>query len=89
LAIPKVAGCKCYILAVVGREWKNTMPEALDKFLQKTGNGLAVVDGEFAKLLLYVGGRETVTTQDVDSIIVNSRACDFFEVINLFLCRKF
>jgi DNA polymerase III delta subunit len=39
--------------------------------------------------LLYVGGGETVTTQDVDSIIVDSRPGAFFEAINLFFEENF
>jgi DNA polymerase-3 subunit delta len=89
LDAPKVEGCERYILGVVGRECKKMTPEVLHKFLQKTGNDLATIDGELAKLLLYIGGGETIDTRDVDSIVVDSRAGDFFEAINLFFEENF
>jgi DNA polymerase III delta subunit len=80
-----VKGCERHILGIVGRECTKNDAGSTVQIVTKKGNDLAVVDGELAKLLLYVGGGETVTPQDVDLIVVDSRAGDFFEVINLFL----
>jgi DNA polymerase-3 subunit delta len=89
LDTPKLEGCERYILRVVGRECKKMTPEALHNFLQKTNNDLATIDSELAKLLLYVGDGNPITAQDVESIVVDSRAGDFFEAINLFFEENF
>ncbi|MDR1303157.1 MAG: hypothetical protein LBJ81_00885 [Puniceicoccales bacterium] len=89
LDTPKLGGGERYVLDLAGRECKKMTPEALQNFLQKTGDDLAVVDSELAKLFLYVGGGNPIAAQDVESIVVDARAGDFLGAINLFFEENF
>jgi DNA polymerase-3 subunit delta len=84
LDMPKTVGCERYVRDTVRREGKGITPEALEQFLQQTGNDLMVVDGELGKLLLYVGEKSEIGIEDVDSIVVDLRENDFFETIDSF-----
>jgi DNA polymerase-3 subunit delta len=89
LDTPKLVGCEHYIREVVERERKKIPPQSLEKFLQKTGNDLAVIANELTKLLIHVGDRDTVDVRDIDAIVVDWRDGDFFEMIDLFFEENF
>jgi DNA polymerase-3 subunit delta len=84
LDAPKRGGCEQYIRDGVRHAQKKITAEALNKFLLRTGNDLAMIDTELDKLLLYVGGKGDIEPEDIDAIVIDWRDSDFFEAIDLF-----
>ncbi|MDR3317506.1 MAG: DNA polymerase III subunit delta [Puniceicoccales bacterium] len=87
LETPKLLGCEKYIFDIVKQEKKKMTSEASSKFLQRTGNDLAVIDNELKKLLLYTADKSDIDAQDIEAIVTDLRDSDFFETIDLFFCE--
>jgi DNA polymerase III delta subunit len=81
---PKKAECERYVLDTVRGESRNITPQALHQLLQYTPNDLMEIDQELQKLLLYTADQGTIDVQDVDSIVVDRKGSDFFEMIDSF-----
>jgi DNA polymerase-3 subunit delta len=84
LEVPKTPGCEQYVRDVVKGEKKKITPEALQKFLQRTGNDLATIDNELDKLLLYALDESEIGVRDINAVVVDLRDSDFFETVDLF-----
>ena len=54
---------------VTGKHGKKIAPDAGEMMLEWLGNDLAVLNGELEKLLIYIGPRETITCQDVSTMV--------------------
>jgi DNA polymerase-3 subunit delta len=80
----KKVDCEQYIRSTVGNCGKKITSDALDNFLQYSGNDLGIIDGELDKLLLYTHGKNEISREDVDAVAVDLRSGDFFETVDLF-----
>lgn len=81
---PKALDCERLLLEKVEKEQKKIIPEAKALFLRRTGNETAVIDNELEKLLLYVGDRREIDSEDVRAVVVDLQNSDFFETIDSF-----
>ena len=67
--------------AAVQRE-KKLAPDAAELLIACKGNDLAALDGEVEKLSLYVGQRETITVEDVSTLVISTAGVGAFDVTN-------
>jgi DNA polymerase-3 subunit delta len=81
---PKLVGCERYVRDRVKVEGKKISAEALNQFLGRTGNDLAIIAGELDKLLLHVADESEIDARHVGAIVVDLRSDDFFETVELF-----
>jgi DNA polymerase-3 subunit delta len=72
------------MLSAIKNIGKKIKSDALNKFLQYTGNDLGIIHSELDKLLLYVHEKSEITWEDVEAIAVDFRGDDFFETVDLF-----
>lgn len=56
--------------------------DAARSILDHVGESLGVLDGELAKLAVYVGSRATITTADVERLVGHDREQKVFGVLN-------
>ena len=73
-----------YVSNLLNQQGKTIDPDALERFLQRTGGDSASIDVELQKLLIYTDGKPLITLSDVESITVDLRGNDFFETIDAF-----
>ncbi|MDR1906990.1 MAG: DNA polymerase III subunit delta [Puniceicoccales bacterium] len=81
---PKKVGCEQYVLSAIKDIGKKIKSDALNKFLQYTGNDLGIIHSELDKLLLYVHEKNEITREDIEAIAIDLHSDDFFETVDLF-----
>ncbi|MDR0351691.1 MAG: hypothetical protein LBH49_03560 [Puniceicoccales bacterium] len=60
----------------------------LEKIVSKIGSDSRTLFSEIDKLITYIYPRKTVSAKDIDDIIMETQASDFFETVDLFFQKN-
>lgn len=71
-----------WILGRVKREQKNITRDALNQFLQATGEDMGNIDRELEKLLCYCMEKEAIETADVQAVCTYQTVNKIFDMVN-------
>ena len=71
-----------WILGILKKENRNITKETLQTFLVKTGSDMQMIKNELDKLVAYTGGRDVITTDDVEQVCITQTTNKIFEMIN-------
>lgn len=77
-----------WILGNVKKEQKKITENAMQLFLEKTGNDMGTIQKELEKLFCYTYGREEITVSDVEAICTTQTANKIFDMINAVAEKK-
>ncbi len=77
----KDAELKRWILGLAGREGMKMTADALELFLQKTGDSMENIRMELEKLIAYCQGKEGIKREDVEAVCTEQTANRIFEMI--------
>lgn len=79
---------KKWIAGKLRSEGKKITGATLDHFLQKTGGDMELISSELEKLICYTMGREIITSEDVDAIIITQVSSQIFLMIDAIASKK-
>lgn len=71
-------GVRKWMANVAGKRGRKISPEAVELMIEWLGNDLAILSGELEKLSLYVGCRETITADDVSTMVTATAGAGAF-----------
>ncbi|PWI57182.1 DNA polymerase III subunit delta [Sulfoacidibacillus thermotolerans] len=63
--------------------------EQLDRLLVRTGNSLGLLAQEIEKVKTYAGDRTTVSSDELDELVVDARQVEIFDVVKSFVEQKY
>lgn len=78
---PDDATLRKWIFGIVKKENKTIDGEALNLFLEKTGNDMENIRSELEKLFCYTMKRDTITPQDVENVCTQRVSNRIFEMV--------
>ena len=79
---------KKWIAGKLKAENKKVTGATLDHFLQKTGGDMELISSELEKLVCYTMGREVITSEDVDEVIITQVSSQIFLMIDAIASKK-
>ena len=71
-----------WALGRMKRENKKITQNAMQLFLEKTGNDMENIDRELEKLFCYTLGKDAITAEDVENICTGQTTGKIFEMVN-------
>ncbi|MCI8852823.1 MAG: DNA polymerase III subunit delta [Lachnospiraceae bacterium] len=77
-----------WILGHLKREQKRITQETLQLFLEKTGSDMENISRELEKLISYCLDRETITSQDVETVCAGQASNQIFDMIHAIAERR-
>jgi DNA polymerase-3 subunit delta len=70
------------VTGALGRAGKKISPSALDRMYSRSGKELRRLHGELDKLVSFLGNREEVVDEDVDTVFSDFHEASFFDLTN-------
>lgn len=77
-----------WVLGILKREGKRITQDALNLFLEKTGDDMENIMSELEKLLCYVQGADAISSQDVQEICTETTENKIFDMIRAVTEKK-
>lgn len=81
-SVPERGNLSRWLVKAAAKRHKKIAPDAAELMAEWIGRDLAALNGEMEKLSLYVGERETITTEDVCAVVTASAGPMAFALTN-------
>jgi DNA polymerase-3 subunit delta len=84
---PGAGSLSSFIRQGVAKRHKKIVPQAAELLAAWVGADLGALDGELEKLSLYVGQRDTITPQDVSTLVTATAGPGLFDLTNAIIAQ--